>query len=499
VADLLKSATITFYKVATLSGRIRKFRNKSFNEKDFFVKKSTVRAQYLLINFRKGAETVSNRGIGMARGALTGTRIRQRRLTLGRRQSDLAKAAGISPAYLNLIEHNRRRIGGKLLVDLAHHLEVEVSALSEGAEHALVDSLRDCVLREGGGDQELAQAEDLADRFPGWARLVTRQGDRLQSLERTVEILSDRLARDPNLSNSLHEVLSAATAIRSTAAILAETDDIDPDWQARFHRNLREDSGRLADGAQSLVAYLDEPTDGRSDRVLPEEEVAAFFADHDFHFAQLEGDAPANVDAVIDAAPQLTSRSGRDIARQALQDYRHHAAALPLETMAAAIGRRALDPGRLAADLGFDLAQVMRRIAMLPSALLPEPVGLATSDGAGALTYRRPIAGFDLPRFGAACAMLPLFQALSRPMVPLRRVVEMPGRPPQTFLTHSLGRPKGEISFDGPGIFEAVMLIQPSPSGDSPQALVSVGTTCRVCPRTDCPARREPSIIDDGF
>ena len=38
---------------------------------------------------------------------LTGTRIRERRLALSRRQADVARAAGISPAYLNLIEHNR--------------------------------------------------------------------------------------------------------------------------------------------------------------------------------------------------------------------------------------------------------------------------------------------------------------------------------------------------------------------------------------------------------
>ncbi|MGB5871554.1 MAG: helix-turn-helix transcriptional regulator, partial [Albidovulum sp.] len=47
----------------------------------------------------------------MARLALTGTRIRDRRLLLGQKQADLARKVGISPAYLNLIEHNRRRVG----------------------------------------------------------------------------------------------------------------------------------------------------------------------------------------------------------------------------------------------------------------------------------------------------------------------------------------------------------------------------------------------------
>ena len=46
----------------------------------------------------------------MALSALTGTRLRERRQALGLRQADLAAQMGISASYLNLIEHNRRRI-----------------------------------------------------------------------------------------------------------------------------------------------------------------------------------------------------------------------------------------------------------------------------------------------------------------------------------------------------------------------------------------------------
>jgi len=50
---------------------------------------------------------------------LTGTRIRERRLAMARRQADIARAVGISPAYLNLIEHNRRPVGADLIARLA--------------------------------------------------------------------------------------------------------------------------------------------------------------------------------------------------------------------------------------------------------------------------------------------------------------------------------------------------------------------------------------------
>ena len=63
---------------------------------------------------------------------LTGTRIRERRMALSRRQADLARAVGISPAYLNLIEHNRRPVSAELVERLAAELEVPADELAEG-------------------------------------------------------------------------------------------------------------------------------------------------------------------------------------------------------------------------------------------------------------------------------------------------------------------------------------------------------------------------------
>ena len=58
----------------------------------------------------------------MPRAALTGTRIRALRTARRLAQADLARLAGVSPSYLNLIEHNRRRAGPTLLGALARAL-----------------------------------------------------------------------------------------------------------------------------------------------------------------------------------------------------------------------------------------------------------------------------------------------------------------------------------------------------------------------------------------
>src|SRR6056297_2096333 len=122
----------------------------------------------------------------MARPSLTGSRIRERRLVLGRRQAELARAVGISPSYLNLIEHNRRRIGGKLVQSIARELKVDTRAMTEGAEAALLNALREAGADHAAASEDLPRLEEFVGRFPGLAQLLADTSRRAMALERTV-------------------------------------------------------------------------------------------------------------------------------------------------------------------------------------------------------------------------------------------------------------------------------------------------------------------------
>lgn len=431
----------------------------------------------------------------MARSALTGSRIRERRTLGGVKQADLARAVGVSASYLNLIEHNRRRIGDALLKRIAAALGVEAAVLTEGAEAALVDALRDAAaVVEGepaGEPPELARIEEFVGRFPGWAGLLARRHGRVALLERTVEALSDRMAHDPALSAVLHEVLSALTGVRSAAAILADTEDLEPEWRTRFQANLGADADRLAAGAGALVRYLDGPVGTETALASPSEEVERWLALRGGHLPEVEeGGAAA---AAHLAAAEFASPIARQIAGGWFARYAADAARLPLAPFRAALAKAAGDPAVVAARFGVDLAAVLRRMASMPAV---EGLGLVICDGAGAITFRRPAEGFALPRFGAGCALWPLYQALARPLVPLRAVVEMAGRSPRRFLTYAVCQPLHPAGFDAPQVLEATMLILPAPlEGDA----APVGPTCRLCPRDGCLARREPSILAEAF
>jgi predicted transcriptional regulator len=117
-------------------------------------------------------------------------------------------------------------------------------------------------------------------------------------------------------------------------------------------------------------------------------------------------------------------------------------------------------------------------------------------DGAGAILYRRPLPGFVLPRHGAGCPLWPLYQSLTRPSAPLMAVLAMPGTAPRRVLAQAVAVPVGPVAFGAAPVLQATMLLTPADGMESPA--LPVGTACRVCPRQDCAARREPSILGAG-
>ncbi len=432
----------------------------------------------------------------MTREALTGSRIRERRIILGFRQADLARKIGISASYLNLIEHNRRRIGGKLLLDIADILGVEVSALTQGAEAALIAALRDAAQSARMPQAEMERAEEFAGRFPAWAEAMSKSHSRIEGHERMIEMLNDRLAHDPELAASVHEVLSTAAAIRSTASILAENKDLDPQLRDRFHANIDADSRRLAASSKALVGFLDTETGEAVTTSSPQEEVEAFLAARDYSFSEVESGQVQLAD-VIEGAPELTSIAARQIAGDVLKRIVLDSAKVAMPELQSALDTVGPDPVALAAHFDVSVPCIMRRLASVPNL----GFGLVVSDRAGALLFRKGVSGFAIPRYGAACPLWPLFQVMGQPGHVLSQRVQVPGRADAVFDCYAAAEATGPIVVNASPLIEATMLIVPVPrsqqhSADAPQEM---GASCRICPRRSCVGRREPSILSEGF
>src|SRR3546814_16219381 len=70
-----------------------------------------------------------------------GLKIRERRKEIGLSQTELAGRIGISVSYLNLIEHNKRSIGGRLLRQVADEIGVGLEMLDGATERRLARDL----------------------------------------------------------------------------------------------------------------------------------------------------------------------------------------------------------------------------------------------------------------------------------------------------------------------------------------------------------------------
>ncbi|WP_103256011.1 helix-turn-helix domain-containing protein [Tabrizicola aquatica] len=421
----------------------------------------------------------------MPLSALTGTRLRERRLAAGLRQADVAGAAGISASYLNLIEHNRRKVTPQVLDRLAGALGLDRAALEGGQNPALLEDLRAAAARGGLTPAELERLEEFADRFPGWAALLVRLGSQAQTLERAVEALNDRMTHDPHLSQALHELLSSLTSVRATAAILADTVDLEPDWAARFHRNLRHDSERLAAGAEALVAYLNSGGEQAGQGIAsPQEEVEDWLSARRWRLEDAE-----LAEGLEGEIAELQGPAARALARGHVARAAADAQALPEPALREALV--ALGPDPLAIAERFQVAPLvaMRRIASLPDL----GAGLVVCDASGTLTFRKPAAGFPLPRFGAACPLWPLYAALARQQLPIETAVEIAGQSGRRHRVVAVSALRHPLGLRGPELREAGMLILPDSGGTGP--VLPIGSSCRVCPRPGCVARREPSIL----
>lgn len=430
----------------------------------------------------------------MAREGLTGSRIRERRVMAAFKQADLARAIGISASYLNLIEHNKRRIGGKLLLDIAAALEVEPQTLTEGAEATLIAALREAADESGLNGPEADRADEFAGRFPGWADVLAGTRRRVDALEATVEALTDRLGHDPHLAASMHELLTTAAAIRSTASILAETKTLQPEWRDRFHANLNEDSDRLSTSAQDLVAYLDAEPGADDAASSPQEEVEAFLSAPEFRFDQLEGavDIEAQIDELLADDLALRSPAARYIAKTVLRQIARDAASLPLDSLRTAVEALGPEPMSLARQLDQPVGCVLRRLAALPE----QEAGLVVCDRSGAVTFRKTVGGFSVPRHGACCPLWPLFAALGQPGAIIAQRVSQLGRSQGQFQCYAVSEPVAAQEYNAPPLLRSTMLLLPVPEGGTPG--VPVGATCRICPQEQCSARREPSILSAG-
>lgn len=518
-----------------------------------------------------------------------GLKIREGRRSAGLTQAVLADKVGISASYLNLIEHDKRPIGGRLLKRIAETLAVPVDYLDGEAERRLIGQIEEIAADPAFSQRDLTPetAAAIVGRHPQWARLVVALHRAYLDRSAAVRALSERMSQDPFLAGAVHGMLSNIAAIRSTSELLASVDDMPADQQRRFHGNLASESARLSEVAASLAAYFD-AANAETRSITPAEEVDDFFLDNQNHFPAVEiaieklrgrltgagSSASDDLERAIvdrlaaghgfavtafseipdvdreshvrydrarrlleirDVAPPstrrfamarllvsyelretieetllssdlLTSDASLTRARRAVRSYAAAALLMPYDAFRAVAKRVRYDVDALCHRFAASPEQVSHRLVSLrrPGAE-GVPFAFMRADPSGYVTKRLPLRGLPMPRQGGACPLWVVYRAFQTPDRYVRQMAEFPdgGR----FLMFAR-----TVAKEGAGLgphrhLLSIMLACDALYADdvvygdgldagSRSALAKVGSTCRLCPRSDCRQRQEDPIVN---
>lgn len=221
-----------------------------------------------------------------------GMKIRNRRKSLGISQTGLAKTIGISPSYLNLIEGNKRDVGGILLQKIAAGLDLDLDVLTGEDEQRLLQELEEAFVDpifhsyEFGGDAArnlVAQAPDMARALAGLYRAYTDANINL-------EVQGARLRSDPLFSELLHQILSQITTVRSSSEILEDEGDLPEADSQRFLSTISREARAMSDVAQTLIQHFDQSARQRRS-ISPARELDDLIIAENNYFPALESAA----------------------------------------------------------------------------------------------------------------------------------------------------------------------------------------------------------------
>lgn len=461
--------------------------------------------------------------------SIVGTRIRRRRRELKLSQSELAQRVGISPSYMNLIEWNKRQIAGTLLRKIAAALDLELEALESTAETRLLQALTEIARLPAvrALDIEEDQTGELIGRFPGWARGVAALARSERDASALAQALSDRLANDPFLGETVHRMLTRISAIRSAAEILTVYQDMTPDERERFYAIVDEESRALSDVGEALAAYLDK-ADEPSRSLTPVDEVEALFEANKNRFAEIEADAiliahrladsqphsrasrarmlageylQPTIDQIVGQHPQIETAAAQARAQRALLDYATGAVLMPEPEFASQAATLRYDIEALAELFGVEIESVCLRLTTLPRTGTIPRFGYYRANAAGSMIR---IIGHDsltFPRYAPACPLWVLYRAQQSPEAVIRQRALFPSGARFVFVARA--RNTGPTGFGKPRHYVTDMLAMLEDDArhtvyaPDPSSLVEeVGPSCRLCPRLTCTHRVEDPLSD---
>ncbi|MFJ7775991.1 short-chain fatty acyl-CoA regulator family protein [Streptomyces yangpuensis] len=439
-----------------------------------------------------------------------GARLRRLREERRMNQAELARVLGISPSYLNQMEHDSRPLTVPVLLRLTEAFGVDPGFFSERDTGRLVADLREALAGEV-AEARVSPSElaELARRMPAVASVLVELGRRSQ-------LLAERLAETADGRD-----VAGGTAPRSPHEEIREF----------FHRrqNYLHDTDLAAEGlAREIGVRRGDVLRALSDRLAGRHGIRlAAGSDRLHHFdaqarvLHLSGRLRPGQQAFRMATQLALLEYGAELDRLAAEDFPYgspaHALArigianycaaaliLPYGAFHTAAEEFRYDIERLTDHFGVGYETVCHRLSTLQRPRLRGvPFSFVRVDRAGNMSKRQSATGFHFSRAGGTCPLWNVYEAFAAPGRIHVQVAAMPDGQRYLWTARAVTRHRG--GWGEPGKTFAIglgceirhasrLVYSDGLDLDNASAATPIGMGCRLCERLDCPQRAVPPL-----
>ncbi|MEU2263746.1 short-chain fatty acyl-CoA regulator family protein [Streptomyces sp. NPDC019645] len=439
-----------------------------------------------------------------------GARLRRLREERRLSQAELARVLGISPSYLNQMEHDSRPLTVPVLLRLTETFGVDAAFFSERDTARLVADLREALTGElAAARVSASDLAELASRMPAVAQVLIDLGRRNQMLSERLAGATDGRDGDRVTAPSPHEEIRDFFYRRQNylhdtdlaAERLAEKIGVRPgEVIGALTKRLADAHGvhLAAEPGERLHRY---DRRGRTLHLSPRLRPGQRAFRMATQLALLEHDEELGRLAAEDFEPGSPAHA---LARIGIANYFAAALILPYTAFHTAAEDFRYDIERLTDRYGLGYETVCHRLSTLQRPRLRGvPFSFVRVDRAGNMSKRQSATAFHFSRAGGTCPLWNVYESFAAPGRIHVQMAEMPDGQRYLWTARAVTRHRG--GWGEPGKTYAIGLgcevrhahrLVYSDGLDlaNASAATPIGMGCRICERLGCPQRAAPPL-----
>ncbi len=463
------------------------------------------------------------------RKAMLGHKVRRFRMDTGLSQTEMAAQIGISPSYLNLIEHNQRPVTVPLLFKLGQAFEIDLKAFAEDDDQRLAAGLAEVFGDPLFDDQKISEREirELVSAAPAAAQGMLSLYEAYRQLWENAQALAHRDGDD----GALHPSATIAPLEEVRDFLQAENNHFDA--LERAAEDLWAEAALDRDALFAGLRAHIQTAHSIGVRIMPTEVMGDTLRRWDYHRRRILISESLLVSArtfhlgvqfalitqrdLLDrevARASLSSDEARGLLRATLASYYAGALMMPYDQFLKAAQDLRYDIELLRRRFGASIEQVCHRLTtMQRGGARGVPFFFLKVDNAGNISKRLSGGGYQFARFGGTCPRLAVHDVFRTPGQLQTQIARLPDDTTLFIVARTLdvmggGRdplqPRYAVAL-GCDWKDAKHLVHADglDMRKRPEA-TPAGISCRVCERLDCTQRAHPPVnhrlrLDDGM